>query len=656
MMTHSWRFYTWLFASLSTPYAVFADIDALMEMPLEGLMQQEVSVASKRTETIREAPGIINIVTQDDIRRYGGRTLTDILQRLPGVNIGGGAIYRDNIVVMRGQSYDVDTQTLILINGRPFRDMVSSGVHAPIYQNFPVDTIDHIEVIRGPGSVIYGSHAFTGVINIVTKRPAQREGSLATSFGSDQYRKQQLYAAQDIEGGHVMAAGTLYDQDGWDYTTGDALGITQTEDWDQSGHGGYLQAAYDGLTMQAYAGYDNQRTLGVTPIWPSTSAKQRTEMVDLGYEHQLSADWKAQGNITYNGHKQYVPEFGPQNAEPFSNGVLTELSVNGAVTDQINLVAGATQEWYNSTMDTLGDEYDTTRTAGYAQLDYRPWEPLKLIAGLQVNKIEGLDTDLSPRAGLVYDITSNMGVKALYSTAYKAPVGSVTAINSPPVVGNPDINPEEIETFDIQWFYETTEYFIAATYFNSRTTDLMDARPDFTLPISPIFGPTLRYSNGGEVESQGIELEGKYNITPLWQVEASLAFNEIDEDDVQNDAYYAPNTIGKAGVSYADADNGFIAGLFYQYFGAASNNIGRKSQLANGNNPPTDDFNLLTANVNLDITHWLGIQKFPKMEFIMYANNLLDEDSYYPEVQTGLVNTLPWQSGRTVYGTLRLSF
>src|SRR4051812_18773016 len=76
----------------------YSHVDDLMNLSLSGLLNREVSVASKREEKLKDAPGIVAIIDSEEIRRYGARTLTDVLQRLPSVNIGGGSIYRNNVI------------------------------------------------------------------------------------------------------------------------------------------------------------------------------------------------------------------------------------------------------------------------------------------------------------------------------------------------------------------------------------------------------------------------------------------------------------------------------------------------------------------------------------------------------------------------------
>ena len=97
-------------------------------------------------------------------------TLRDVLERVPGLT-GTTAYFTDrSMVAARGDQTKIDGgHILILINGRPTREILEGGVISDVLESFPVDALDHIEVVRGPGSVLYGSNAFSAVINLITK-------------------------------------------------------------------------------------------------------------------------------------------------------------------------------------------------------------------------------------------------------------------------------------------------------------------------------------------------------------------------------------------------------------------------------------------------------------------------------------------------------
>jgi len=160
-----------------------ADIEALKKMSLEDILN--VEVVSKKTESQYSAAGIVSIVTQDDIKRYGANTLADVLNRVSSLYMLSTYIWSNSTASMRGDALThVNNHTLVLINGRPFRDSAYGGLNETMFRDFPIHHIEQIEVVRGSGSVLYGSNAFTGVINVVTKKHQDNALTLRGRYGS----------------------------------------------------------------------------------------------------------------------------------------------------------------------------------------------------------------------------------------------------------------------------------------------------------------------------------------------------------------------------------------------------------------------------------------------------------------------------------------
>jgi outer membrane receptor for ferrienterochelin and colicins len=172
----------------SETYAsVDEELYALIAMEPDELLT--VVVASKRKENWEKAPGVITVVTKKDIQSYGANNLHDVLIRLPNVYTFGNTIFRDNVVSIRGQSFtNTDNHVLILLNGRPFRESHIGGINMPVYKGIPLESIEQLEVIRGPNSVLYGANAFSGVINIITLNPKNNpENEITGGWGVRQH-------------------------------------------------------------------------------------------------------------------------------------------------------------------------------------------------------------------------------------------------------------------------------------------------------------------------------------------------------------------------------------------------------------------------------------------------------------------------------------
>ncbi len=143
------------------------------ESELFRLDEQLVTVASRYQQTLRKAPSIVTLVTADEIRRRGHRNLSDVLRQIPGIYVWKTPEGRD-LVSFRGVVSADNNKTLLLVDGVPWYDGVYT--HASIDDYLPISHVKQIEVIKGPGSAIYGTNAFAGVINVVTWSPADIDG------------------------------------------------------------------------------------------------------------------------------------------------------------------------------------------------------------------------------------------------------------------------------------------------------------------------------------------------------------------------------------------------------------------------------------------------------------------------------------------------
>lgn len=166
-------------AVLSASAAQQASSPDLSNATIEQLMNIEVTSVSKKTEKLSRVAAAIYVITQDDIRRSGATSIPDLLRMVPGLDV---AQINANTwaISSRGFNSEFANKMLVLIDGRTVYDPLFSGVFWNI-QDLPLEDIERIEVIRGPGATVWGANAVNGVINIITKNSAETQGGLASS-------------------------------------------------------------------------------------------------------------------------------------------------------------------------------------------------------------------------------------------------------------------------------------------------------------------------------------------------------------------------------------------------------------------------------------------------------------------------------------------
>ncbi len=175
--------------TLLLPVALAAPIvDPFEESDDSALYREEeriVTVAARYAQTVEDAPAIVTVVTDREIRERGYRTLADVLRALPGVYVSTSEESR-SVAWFRGVTSPDNNKILLLVDGAPWFDGVYG--HAWLDGYLPLDNVRQIEIIKGPGSAIHGTNAFAGVINVVTYTAEDLKGGFARAVGGTRFR------------------------------------------------------------------------------------------------------------------------------------------------------------------------------------------------------------------------------------------------------------------------------------------------------------------------------------------------------------------------------------------------------------------------------------------------------------------------------------
>ncbi|MCP4217835.1 MAG: TonB-dependent receptor plug domain-containing protein, partial [bacterium] len=164
-------------------------LNKLFEMSVEDLLKVEITTAGKTEEKVGDIPASVVVISREEIERYGYSSVAEILENVPGLyNIDSRAA-NGAVFGVRGYWTGVPRNFIVLVNGVEQAD--SHGTYHLQNFNLPVEAIDRNEVVRGPMSVMYGSDAFFGAINIITNMPAEEDAATlaSVSFGSEKSKR-----------------------------------------------------------------------------------------------------------------------------------------------------------------------------------------------------------------------------------------------------------------------------------------------------------------------------------------------------------------------------------------------------------------------------------------------------------------------------------
>ena len=620
----------------------------LFEMDIEELLDIDISVASKKPESIEEAPGIVNVVPRDEIEVYGDRNLHQLLQRQPSVYTRSSFVYNDNLAGFRGDmSTHAEMHTLILFNGRPIRES-AQGHNVNMYTTFPLTGLDSVELIRGPGSVLYGSNAFTGVINLKSRAvPEQQEFSIHSMAGSHGY-----YETIVSGGGRYGELGIVTDirtagQHGYDYRLVDQAGIYGKENKFDRSVSATAHMQYRDFTLDIFGSDIDAFAMGVAPFWsnPHHDLRNKKLFVNTGYRIDLQERAYVELNATYNLQENSLSRPQPQRVGTNTSDILGEVTLFTNPKDNMNLIFGYLKEYRsnykpeNSYYQSI-PEYDNKPQSAYAQGDYKIGECVKLIAGTQWNESSEGHSDFVSRYGVILTPFERWGLKLLRGEAFRAPVTLESDFFDPPIlVGNDDLKPEMITTYDAQLFYKDKKTYAAVTYFNSTIEKLII----YDASVSP-----MSYKNGGEQKFDGVEFETMHFLSSHWHILGSFMYQNNKADAGLNPSV-VPEKMGKMGVAYTWKDGS--ASIFYSYFGKPPSIT---SPLVINPNP--NSLNLVSMNVRMDVSKWMGFKK-KRSILTLRAENLLNEEIHVPTfAYTGSPNSFPYGPGATFYAGMTIYF
>jgi outer membrane receptor for ferrienterochelin and colicin len=505
------------------------DLNAL---PLEQLLTLEIITASRFPQKISEAPSSVSVISADDIRRFGYRSLAEILRSVRGVYVTDDRNYSYVGTRGSGRPGDFNTRLLILVDGMRLNDMVYD--QGAVGTEFPIDVslVERVEFVPGPGSAIYGSSAFFGVVNVITKRGAAQPGS-SVGVGAASAATRSVRIASGLaraDGIDLLFGAAWLGRKGSDLyfpeydDAAHNFGVARQLDHDRYQRV-FAKASWGGWSASAYAG---RRTKGIpTGSYGQQFNDPRSRTVDqyasasAAYQASLGPAMEVHAGVNlrdyrYRGTYINVPDSATVNIDVADSRTLSgELRLLSTAVRQHKIIAGA--EYANDTerlmrnhdlapyTSYLDSDHPRQRAAVYLQDEWRLGERVIVNAGLRHDHdAEGGGTS-NPRIALIYKAATHSTLKALYGTAYRSPNANERYYaTSTGFKLNPALKPEHIKTYELIGEYFPSENFRAsASLFQYRFTDLI------ALATDPLDGRLVQ-SNIDSARSKGAEFEAEW--------------------------------------------------------------------------------------------------------------------------------------------------
>ncbi len=620
---------------------------------LEKLINSLISVASKKPLSVRESPSIVSLITSDEIKASGARDLIDVLRLVPGVDFGMDV---EGVIGlgMRG-NWAHEGKVLLLLDGQEMNEILFASTQ--FGNHFAIDQIKKIEIIRGPGSAIYGGYAEYGVINIITKQGGDINGiSISGIYGITEKdfmrRNINVSAGKKIKDFEWSLSG-MYGQgqrSDRDYT--DIYGNT----YNMAGNGS-LNPAYANLGMSykglSFRGIGDFYHTTIRDGYDMASPKPITQNFTSSY-FELKYLWKINNKLTI------TPKLNYKNQSPWNTPVgdstnskylrtatrsTANITASYNFTRKINFVFGAEtyQDVAKDKVDSSTFAYSGTNKVSFYNYAFFTQGLIKtrlvnIILGARYDKHNVYGDAFVPRVGLTKKY-NRFHFKALYSNSFRAP--SIQNIDGSIKTG---ITPEKTQVTELELGYQLTHKSI----FTINFFDITTIHPIvYYLDTANIKYPDA-YKNSNQSGTRGIEAE--YKLKEKWGY-ISVNYSFYTAQGKQRIADYSVNKDSAALLGFAN----------HRINLSASFNLNENISI----NPTASFYGTRWGYASVDSTGTSVLQKFDPMTlvniFIRYKTpvkglvfgmgvyNLLDQKFNFIQPYNGYHAPMPTPSREFIF-------
>jgi len=634
---------------------------------------ESVYGASRYDQRVTQAPSSISIVTAEEIRRFGYTSFADILRSVRGLYVTNDRNY--TYLGIRGfdRPGDYNTRVLVLIDGHRLNDNVYDSGSIDRDAMLDVQLIDRVEVIRGPSSSVYGSSAFFGVINVVTKHGAQVGGvEVAQDVGSlNTYQTGVTYGNAFANGLDWLVSASHYASDGvaklyypeFDQNVSNDLrardnGLARGLD-DEAAEKFFTSMRLGGFTASAYYSERSKQvpTASFDAIFgdPDNTTLDKRGYIDLTWDGELGQglQYRARGfydRYTYAGKTplDYALPGDPMDRVILRDATLgewsgAELQLTGRFSDRYAFVVGseyranlrADQVSYDDVQPRryhVDDQSSSAVLGAFAQVETTLRDDLRITTGLRYDRYsDGVGSSVNPRIAAIYNPTSRSALKLLYGEAFRAPNPYERYYFANVQQAQTALQPETIRTYELVYeSYLSSRYHLNLSAYQYRIDGLItQTETDAGEPY---------YANVEAVRAHGVEveLEGKYGSGV--HARASYILQRATDDTTGRELTSSPQQLAKLNLSVPIWMSAVFASVELQYHS-------NSRTLAGATSP---DFLLTNLNVT-STTLW------PSVEISAAINNVFNATPVYPAAEEHLQDTLRL-NGRTYQGKFIVRF
>lgn len=548
------------------------------------VLDEYVVTATKTALSEKKVPMATEVITQEKIKNLGAYSVRDALRMSIGLDVQETGM-TGNVVQIRGMN---NSHALILIDGRRMAGE-NTSVTANVYElsRININDVERIEIVRGPGSALYGSDAMGGVINIITKKATDPSASIGVYTGSKEMGTNMTYASGKQGNLSFKISGNLEDirkqvskSDGvstnmygprryLNLSANYDLGKNRGLDFDAS----FMKeqfTAFDSSNIEwynnnrsdysiNYYGKDDKNNYNIRAYY-NTLKKANQKRPSSNWNGIDWTDWDRseyntlviEGKNSSKLTDQHTLTYGAEYSNLGNKG--TRLGAGGDKVYQDTLYG----------ISKPGSEKNLETYSAYIQDEWQINDRFFVVPSIRFDNHSSFGSHVSPKIGSTYNLSDNSRLKINYGKGYRAPsiaelyysmdrtMGSMRV----QVLGNPDLEPEESTSFDISIEGEKGKAFTKLGYFHNNVKNLIESGSMQTI-IGPGMPPSIimrtQYENISEAEIDGIEGEVGYSFNNNWQVKATYTY--LDARDKSDNSFLNGRAKHNGTVQLVYSDN-----------------------------------------------------------------------------------------------------
>ncbi|MCP4135351.1 MAG: TonB-dependent receptor [bacterium] len=640
-------------------------------------LEELLVVTATRTAGVKlkEAPAVVYIITQKQVRARGYRTLEDALHDVVGFDFQHVNGTSPVNVHQRGLAGD-NQRTLVYIDGILDNIISPNAVYGGTLR-FPLQNVERIEIVSGPASALYGANAFNGVINIITKNGKDHPGNEVRFFGESYMSQYHNGGGGSFTSRNSIGKRAGYSISGYYYKS-NGPDFRNIQSLDANGKGYWWSHLYNASREENYniTGkffLDNFRLelINWQNLQGTGTFANGFHLIDTDRDNYKGSAWNFRANsvsagylLNINKHLSLDSEFIARHTEVLDSSIDNE-PVTKTPEAAYSSPDQTTQTTYtrpdysykleerlqwrpnNKTNITLGGEvihfvvprgyssYERVKYqnfAAYTQVMYRLFAPLSITAGYRFDYNTTYGESHTPRISAVFS-SGHLTLKALFSTGFRAPSAKELYNQTTKRKSNPNLTPETLISGELGAGYRLLEIMLLSvhSYYNRVSNlifevDSTEANPNFS-------GTNWRqFQNAGDANIIGIEIQGDIRVGRSLFLFMNYNFLYTTYTNLSSDIRSSPAAMN-SNESPNIAPHKINAGITWYLLDRLSlhlrgNYVYRRKSIATSAISSVDGYVLLHANISFDDAFIKGLY------FRLLARNLLDTQAFDPGIRS----------------------